>query len=272
MKHTLSYTIIIGTTILLQMHSISFWRDVSGYESGLVYSLMIEAVAIYFWYNKHEILATSASLVVVGSALFSLASGSIDLIEDKKVESEKEKQLKVLTETLDSIKDKKYPITIQKTMKQMELLRNSMSETVVDKKEPMFITWIKIIVQAFALVLIMLAQILAITKVRVAGTTSPKKENTEHEAIKAEQPKKKARNAVLNSENAELARELLQLIEKKRLELGYLTRNKFIVTVIVDEKPLNKNVPTKLGYVMNGDINAYSLSKMKLVKEAIETL
>ena len=127
MNLKLNHLIIIGGMIPLQSMAIFFWIDIisSTIEapiviiniSGIAISIMVEIASLWFWFNRETFFAVVTSAVVIGSAAYHVtASSRNDLQVAEKITS-KQDQVKVMTNVLDSIKDKKYPMTIQKAIK-----------------------------------------------------------------------------------------------------------------------------------------------------------
>lgn len=150
--------IILLCTVILQSHSIFFWIDITNGYIGIVWSITVEALAMYFWYGKAKILAPLASMVVITSALFHLSASSLKSLDNIQSVDRNIYQTEVLTKVLDSIKDKNYPMTIQKTMKSLERLDKQVSK----EGKTTVSVWLSILLQSLALTLVMVGQIKAV--------------------------------------------------------------------------------------------------------------
>jgi steroid 5-alpha reductase family enzyme len=56
--------LLASSIIILQYHSVQFWIKQVG-EIGILYSVAIEAMAMYFWFNKKNILAGIATILLI---------------------------------------------------------------------------------------------------------------------------------------------------------------------------------------------------------------
>ena len=79
MKHWPSLLIITISAVLMQWHSIAFWLEYAG-NTGVGFSLALEAVAIWLWWQRCTWLAVIASALLIGGALFQLSAPVIDNI------------------------------------------------------------------------------------------------------------------------------------------------------------------------------------------------
>jgi len=154
----IAWFVIIGSMIIMQSHSIPFWEKVtSSTWNGWLSSIMVESVALLFWYQGYKILAPLATSVVVGTIIFQISAPNIDLImaisENKKIDN----QMQTVVSVLDNIKGKAYPITIQKTLKTLEALSEKSNKKEV--KSTTEIQVLIIIVEGIMIFLLLFAQI-----------------------------------------------------------------------------------------------------------------
>lgn len=71
-KFLASVILLFGTT-LLQIHSIKFWTSIVGNETGILWSLLLEIVALWLWTLtslKHRILGGLTTVVLLAGPLY----------------------------------------------------------------------------------------------------------------------------------------------------------------------------------------------------------
>lgn len=76
-----SILVIVGSAILMQWHSIGFWIDQTGLI-GLAWSLAIEGVALWFWWQRKTLLAVTASLLLIAGPLHELSSPLLEELQN----------------------------------------------------------------------------------------------------------------------------------------------------------------------------------------------
>jgi len=64
--------LIISSTVLMQWHSIEFWTAYTG-VIGIGWSLATEGVSLWFWWQRHTILAITASLLLISGSVYELS-------------------------------------------------------------------------------------------------------------------------------------------------------------------------------------------------------
>lgn len=74
--------LIIAAASMMQYHSIEFWIDQVGLP-GVGWSLMLEATLIWFWWNKHSILAVFTSIILIAGPQYQLTQKAVDVIENQ---------------------------------------------------------------------------------------------------------------------------------------------------------------------------------------------
>lgn len=99
-----SVVMLILTTSIIQWHSIQFWIEVA--ESiGFLWSIAIEAAALWLWWQKKTVLAFIASFLLMTGPLYSL---SIPVYESKKSEAilalSHQQQINLSRESIGSLK------------------------------------------------------------------------------------------------------------------------------------------------------------------------
>lgn len=151
---------------------VAFTDDVS----GRLLSVLIEVIALFFWFNNQKYLAPIASAFVIMFATYHVGDGVINTKEVKAQKSLVKKQEQIITDTLNEIKDKAYPITIQKTLKAMSDIKQVKDDVYsVDTKK-----WLTIALIFSVFVMVQVGQVMAVIFLRgntpkVTTVTEPKK-------------------------------------------------------------------------------------------------
>jgi len=207
----IAWLIILASMALLQWHSINTWISFSDAVSGSLMSVLIEVIALYFWYNRNIILAPLTSAFVICFALYNLGH---KVINDEDTKAQKEvvnKQEQIVMNVLDSIKDKQYPITIQKTLASLEKIKESKEKAyTVDYSK-----WGTIFLLGSVLILVQIGQIKAMISLRPVRVTLYDNEHKQKEMKQAVTP---LRNKPVDSSIQVLADKTLRALREFQLQ------------------------------------------------------
>lgn len=252
----IAWLIVIGCMVILQTNSIPMWQNLTDAFSGAILSVMLEIVALWFWYQGNKILAPLASMAVIASALFHLSSSSIESLKSIEVDNQSKKQKEVIISVLDNIKDKQYPMTIQRTLASLDKI--SSDKSVANKTTAS--VWLNILLQALALSLILIGQIKAILFIA---------RNHENKVIVTPMKVKKTvtetpSNIAVDSSMVDLAKDVLRALRAYGLE-----NNLNSETLI--RKSLNLSAPT-FSRLRDTAVSGVGMSEknMILIKERIQ--
>jgi len=78
-KKSSNYLIIIAAAALMQWHSVQFWINHVGF-SGIGWSLMLEAVVIWYWWNSRIVLALIASTLLLFGPIYEITKPALENI------------------------------------------------------------------------------------------------------------------------------------------------------------------------------------------------
>lgn len=174
-KKSINYFIIIAAAGLMQWHSVQFWVNQVGY-SGIGWSLMLEAVVVWYWWSNKPILALIASLLLLMGPMHEITEpaltnikhqeqaenlNNIDLIEIIRLEN----SLKTYERNSESRIG--WSGRIDRIQKQINEINSHIKERIYNNSNFDFIESLSIaLTQALALLIIMTAQALAISELR----------------------------------------------------------------------------------------------------------
>ncbi len=195
--------LIIG---LIQWHSIQFWMSITG-EIGILWSIVIEAAGLWLWWQRQTLLACTASFILIAGPLLGLAiplqktitQNQTNILQHDNYLASTEKVVNQLQTSLDS-----YQLTsqirtgwasrIDNTQHELNVANRRFDQLIKDTPTPQNILKAILIIsiEALALLVLLLTQILAIGKLRNVSNISNNIE-TPHEA-----PLKRAQNNLEN--------------------------------------------------------------------------
>lgn len=161
---------LILSIVIMQVYSAKFWFEVTDSWIGIVLSVGIEVSSLVLWYYKSKKMAIIGSIIVITSALSHLTIDSFDSIEKAKDNETVSNALKASTGALNTAKEKKWAYSMQGTSKAIvalsEVMVTDMKSNKIDKpkKAPVYILWIKLLVQFGGLIVLQYAQIFIIGK------------------------------------------------------------------------------------------------------------
>ena len=163
----IAIVVVIVCTVLLQAHSIPFWREQTDYM-GYLWSVSIELVGIWLWLNKKQFLATLASTIIVLVPLIQLSKPILKEIRDieKNIKIEKLNNLDIKHSELLQSKylDTNWAGTLMKNTRHFRDIINTQKELLTNtlKSKSLYENIFMILLESIALILVLLTQIQAI--------------------------------------------------------------------------------------------------------------
>ena len=188
-----SAVMLILTTSIIQWHSIQFWVEIA--ESiGVLWSIAIEAAAVWLWWHKKAVLAFIASSLLMAGPLYSL---SAPVYEGKQSEvtltSSHQQQVDLsrasitaLKQSLDSYQKNSlsrvgWATRIDETRNalqaEMASLKNLINAGPKLKQTPM--PWLVIAIEVLGLAVLLLTQVLTIQALQGIAVKSKQPETAE---------------------------------------------------------------------------------------------
>jgi len=174
-KKSINYFIIIAAACLMQWHSIQFWINQVGY-SGVGWSLMLEAVVIWYWWSSKQILALIASLLLLMGPIHEITEPALTNIKhQEQAENLNDIDLAEIIRLENSLKTYEknsesrigWSGRIDRIQKQINEINSQIKERISYKSNFDFIESSSIaLAQVLALLIIMTAQALAISELR----------------------------------------------------------------------------------------------------------
>jgi len=171
MKHWTSILIITISALLMQWHSVAFWFEYTGY-TGVGFSLALEVVALWLWWQGRTWLAVVASLLLVAGPLFQLSAPVMETLTrnntNKILISSYENEIKQLTSSLnqyDSNSNKRigWSSRIDRAQHDLSQARSKLRTLLAVKPpETSQRLYMVVLMQALALLVIMRSQIIAV--------------------------------------------------------------------------------------------------------------
>ena len=183
MKHWPSILIITISAVLMQFHSIAFWMEYAG-NTGVGFSLALEVVALWLWWQRCNWLAVIASALLIGGALFQLSAPVIENIyrndNSQKLAVMHRAEIKQLTESLsrydqNSAERLGWSVRIDRAQSELTQARKNLKQALAPQKiETAAQLSLILFMQALALILFMIAQTIAIKKLPFTGVIKKK--------------------------------------------------------------------------------------------------
>lgn len=181
-----NHLIIITAAALMQWHSIQFWINQVGL-SGIGWSIMLETVVIWYWWNNRTILALIASLLLVAGPMVEITKPAID-----EIKSQQRYQTLNTMDEADILRLEKSLKTYEKNSElrigwssRIDRTQNRINENfdrIRDRSEQksdfdLILSTAIAVAQALALLVIMTAQALAISEQRKKFRIAKKSQN-----------------------------------------------------------------------------------------------
>jgi hypothetical protein len=185
---------LILTTSIIQWHSIQFWIEVA--ESiGFLWSIAIEAAAVWLWWHKKTVLAFIASSLLMAGPLYSL---SAPVYEGKQSEvaiaASHQQQLDLSRASITSLNQSLisyqknslsrvgWASRIDETRNELQveiaILKKLINEVPKLKQTPM--PWLVIAIEVLGLAVLLLTQVITIQALRVISVKSKQPETAEN--------------------------------------------------------------------------------------------
>lgn len=176
---------LVISTCLIQWHSIQFWMDSTGVV-GPLWSLAIEAAALWLWWQQRLLLACCASLILIIGPLNYLAmpvyesvqleQRNLDRLNDQKVMIQN--SINQLTAALESYQHTSqsrvgWAARIDDTQAALQIERGRFENTIIETQTQNrnALPYLTISIETLAISILMLTQILAIHALRNVSTS-----------------------------------------------------------------------------------------------------
>lgn len=163
-------TIISISAVLMQWHSIAFWNQYAG-ASGVGFSLALEVVALWLWWQRRSWLALTASILLIGGPLFQLSSPIFDTMSSAQASERMtiiyQAEIAQLSESLQRYDNNSasrlgWASRIDRAQAALDAARNKLRVLAAQERPDAIRLHLVVIMQALALIVIMRAQILAV--------------------------------------------------------------------------------------------------------------
>lgn len=193
LSNKLSTAMLILSTSIIQWHSIQFWVDVAS-NIGFLWSIAIEAAAIWLWWHRKAALAFLASLLLIAGPLYSLSAPAYLETQSQILQAMNHQQKIRISQ--DSINDLKLSLSnyeknslsrvgwatrIDETRKalqaEVEELKRLVNKTEHLKQAPM--PWFIIVIELLGLAVLLITQVLTIHALRGVSNKSKQTETAE---------------------------------------------------------------------------------------------
>lgn len=195
-----NYFIIISAAAMMQYHSIHFWIDQVGY-SGVGWSLMIEFVVIWFWFNQKTFLAIVASLLLLMGPIYKITEPAVSNIKQNEqtailnqIDSKEVLRLESSLKTYEKNSQSRvgWSGRIDRIQSQIDVNNDRIRKRISNNSKLGFSISLAIaIAQILALMIIMIAQAMAISKSR-------KKQKQSVSNIEKTETRKRKNNEIVN--------------------------------------------------------------------------
>ena len=175
-----SAIMLILTTSIIQWHSIQFWVEVT--ESiGFLWSIAIEAAAIWLWWHKKTVLAFIASSLLMAGPLYSLSSPIYDSNQSEKLMIINNQQKTLLAresiasleQSLASYQENSlsrigWATRIDETRKKLQVETDSLKNLINEgtKLKRTLLPWLVISIEVLGLAVLLVTQVLTIHALR----------------------------------------------------------------------------------------------------------
>lgn len=176
MKHWPSILIITISALLMQWHSIAFWLEYAGY-TGVGFSLALEVVALWLWWQGRSGLAVVASALLVAGPLFQMSAPVMNTLMNQKnnsaLISSYKSEIQQLSNSLNrydqnSAKRIGWSSRIDRAQRELqearEKLRGLIVQATPDSPTRLYMI---VLMQALALMIIMRSQIIAVKELPI---------------------------------------------------------------------------------------------------------
>lgn len=192
-KTSTNYLIIATSALLMQWHSVQFWIDHVGY-SGIGWSLMLEAVVIWYWWNSRVILALVASSLLLFGPIYEITKPALENIRSQdqigrlnQIDIIEIKRLEQSLKTYEKNSDKRIGWSGRIDRIQRLINENGervRSRTAINSRFDLSISTGIALAQMLALLIIMTAQALAISDQRIKFESKSKSDKSKSDSAK----------------------------------------------------------------------------------------
>ena len=193
LTNKLSTAMLILSTSIIQWHSIQFWVDVAS-NIGFLWSIAIEAAAIWLWWHKKTALAFLASHLLIVGPLYSLSAPAYLENQSQTLQAMNHQQkIRIRQDTINDLKlslsnyEKNslsrvgWATRIDETRKalqvEVEELKRLIDKTEHLKQAPM--PWFIIAIELLGLAVLLITQVLTIHALRGVSDESKQAEMPE---------------------------------------------------------------------------------------------
>jgi hypothetical protein len=188
-----SAVMLILTTSIIQWHSIQFWIEVAE-NIGFLWSIAIEAAAIWLWWHKKTLLAFIASFLLMAGPLYSL---SMPVYEGKQTEiaivASHQQQIDLARQSISALNQSLanyqqnslsrvgWATRIDETRKELQEETTNLKNLIIaeSKLKQIPMPWLVIAIEVLGLVVLLVTQVLTIHTLRGISVKSKQPEMTQ---------------------------------------------------------------------------------------------
>jgi hypothetical protein len=114
LTHLLSWIVLFGTVVLLQVHGMAFWRSQVG-SYGIGWSLLLEVVALWLWARPQwvsRLLGAVASILLLLGPLVQIATPLLDALgSNEHIDAAHEREVSILESQLKALQQQHAAFT-----------------------------------------------------------------------------------------------------------------------------------------------------------------
>lgn len=174
-----SLLIVAGSAVLMQLHAIQFWTSHVG-AAGVAWSLMLEAVALWLWWQRRHTLAVLASALLIAGPFHQLSAPTVEALRTAEasatllvMERAEVAQLEASLERYQANSAERlgWAERIDRAQNALDVARERLRNRLAG--QAVSADWRELGVvglQALALLMVMITQVLAVGQLRPAGT------------------------------------------------------------------------------------------------------
>ncbi len=181
--------LIVGGIVLIQYHAVAFWSEAVGPATGWAWSILLELIALWLWYQpKTRLLAFMATALVLSGPLYGVTApiakqysltASQKASEPERVallrEAIASERRALQTFLTNSQQRSGWLPAIQRARAELSERRAELNSLLTPRRQPLPIQQATIMVlQAVALTLVQISNVLAITTIADSQRETPK--------------------------------------------------------------------------------------------------
>jgi hypothetical protein len=192
MNKTAAVLMIICSTVLMQWHSIDFWRETTGDWSGAAWSIGLEAAMLWFWFEGRRwswLIKYIAALLLVAGPWYQITGPTVEslyrfTVTQAKIETAQERVAQLSASLIryetNSAGRTGWARRIDKTQTRLDEARERRAslQTQVAEYGAEWRGYAVVGMQALALLVILTAQLAAVTSLRNRNGVTVTKRNT----------------------------------------------------------------------------------------------